>query len=321
MILLRNGKIIDGSGNPYFYGDLAMTEDRISHITYPGLIPDQQADEIIDASGMVICPGFIHIQSHSIVPLMHDGRCISKITQGITTEIMGETWTPAPHGGKCASLPADWADRARSWKRFGDWLNAMVESGVSPNVGSYLAAGTLRSLACGMRMGDATPQELDHQRATMGEAMADGAFGVSYALIYPPDTYVETDEIISVYEIVSQYGGTYITHMRSEAQHLLEGVEETLEIGLRANLPVEIFHLKASDATNWHKIPAVIARINEARASGQDVTANMYPYAASGTGLDTVVPTWVSADGKFFDNINDPKTRLRISEEMRNQPA
>jgi len=320
MILIRNGKIIDGSGNPYFYGDLAITNDRITDITYPNRIPDNQAQEIIDASGMVVCPGFIDIQSHAIIPLMYDGRCISKITQGITTEIMGETWTPAPHGGKCQTLPGDWPERAKSWTRFGDWLNAMVETGVSPNVGSYLAAGTLRSLACGMRMGKATDPELDHQHRIMAEAMEDGAFGVSYALIYPPDTYVETNEIVSVCKIVSQYGGTYITHMRSEAQHILEAVEETLEIGQRADLPVEIFHLKASNPSNWHKMPAVIARINQARAAGQDVTANMYPYPASGTGLDTVVPTWVSADGKFFDNLNDPQTRAKIREEMTNQP-
>ena len=320
MILIRNGKIVDGSGNPYFYGDIAITNDRITDITHPGRIPDSQAEEIIDASDMVICPGFIDIQSHAIIPLMYDGRCISKVTQGITTEIMGETWTPAPHGGKCQTLPGDWPERAKSWTRFGDWLNAMVETGVSPNVGSYLAAGTLRSLACGMRMGKASEAEMEHQRRIMAEAMEDGAFGISYALIYPPDTYVETDEIVDVCNVVAKYGGTYITHMRSEGTQILEAVEETLTIGQRANLPVEIFHLKAINPTNWHKMPAVIARIDQARANGQDVTADMYPYAASGTGLDTLVPSWASADGKFFDNLNDTQIRTKIREEMTAQP-
>lgn len=314
--LICNGKVIDGSGNPWFYGDVAILNDHIAAIAPPGRIEKTQAQTVIDATGMVVCPGFIDIQSHSILPLMHDGRCLSKITQGITTEIMGETWTPAPHGGKCAELPGQWAERAKGWARFGDWLNAMVDVGVSPNVGSYLSGGTLRSLACGMRMGQATEAELEHQRQIMAAAMEDGAFGISYALIYPPDTYVATDEIVAVCEVVSRYGGTYITHMRSEAEQLLEGVEEALEIGRRAHLPVEIFHLKASGQANWHKMPAVIARIHEARAIGQDVTADMYPYAASGTGLDTVVPTWVSEGGMFFERVRDSAMRSKIRKEM-----
>lgn len=315
-VLIQNGNIVNGSGNPWFLGDIAIAGDRIAEVACPGHIPETRAKEVIDATGMVVCPGFIDIQSHSILPLMQDGRCISKITQGITTEIMGETWTPAPHGGKCAGLPEDWAERAKTWSRFGDWLTAMVETGVSPNVGSYLAAGTLRSLACGMRMGDASKSELEHQRRIMTEAMEDGAFGVSYALIYPPDTYVSTDEIVSVCEVVSQYGGTYITHMRSEAEKLLEGVEETLAIGRQANVPVEIFHLKASGRENWHLMPAVIARIDAARSAGQDVTADMYPYAASGTGLDVVVPSWVWEGGTFFEKLSDPDTRAKIRQEM-----
>ncbi|MDA0745125.1 MAG: D-aminoacylase [bacterium] len=315
-VLIRNGKVMDGSGNPWFYGDVAISGDRIAAITFPGRIPEEQAKTEIDATGKAVCPGFIDIQSHSILPLMQDGRCISKITQGITTEIMGETWTPAPHGGKCADLPEEWAERAKEWTRFGDWLDAMVDFGVSPNVGSFLAGATLRSLACGMRMGEATAEELEHQRQILAEAMEDGAFGVAYALIYPPDTYVETDEIVSVCEAMSRYGGVYITHMRSEAKQLLEGLEEALEIGRRANVPVEIYHLKASGRPNWHKMPAVIARINEARAQGQDVTADMYPYAASGTGLATVVPTWVSEGGQFFERLRDAQTRAKIRDEM-----
>jgi N-acyl-D-aspartate/D-glutamate deacylase len=295
--------------------DLAI-RGFIVDITPVGRISEDQVGEVVDAEGRVVCPGFIDIQSHAITSMMSDGRCLSKITQGITTEVMGETSTPAPYGGKGGGLPGEWKERAKGWSRFGDWLDAVVDEGVSPNVGSFLAAGTLRSLVCGMRMGEATDDEVDKQRRIMAEAMEDGAFGVSYALIYPPDTYVATDEIVSVCEEVSRYGGVYISHIRGEGATLLKAVSEALEIGKRADVPVEIFHLKASGEAYWHLMPAVIALINAARASGQDVTADMYPYAASGTGLDTVVPSWVSADGKFFERVRDAETRAKIREEM-----
>ena len=318
-VLIRGGRVVDGSGNPWFYGDVALSGDRVAGVAPPGQIPPEGAAEVVEASGVVVCPGFIDIQSHSILPLMRDGRCLSKVTQGITTEIMGETWTPAPFGGKRPALPGAWQDRARSWGRFGDWLGATVEAGVSPNVGSFLSGGTLRSQACGMRMGPATGDELGAMRRVMAGAMEDGAFGVSYALIYPPDTYVDTDEIVEVCRVVGRYGGIYITHMRSEDDRLLEGVEETLEIGRRAELPVEIYHLKVIGRQYWHKMPEVIRRIEAARASGQDVTADMYPYVASGTGLSTVLPAWVAADGRFYENLKDPGVRARIREEVERQ--
>ncbi|MDE2722837.1 MAG: D-aminoacylase, partial [Gemmatimonadota bacterium] len=178
--LIHSGKIIDGTGNPYFYGDIALENGKVSTIEPPGTIPRDGIDEIVDASGHIVCPGFIDIQSHSIVPLMRDGRCLSNITQGITTEIMGEAWTPAPVGGSntlSRSLPKNWRERARDWHRFGNWLDAMIEAGVSPNVGSFLGAGTLRAQAMGMRMGEPTPDEMKTMHRIMAESMEDGAFG------------------------------------------------------------------------------------------------------------------------------------------------
>lgn len=320
--LIHSGKIIDGTGNPYFYGDVALQNGKISTIEPPGAIPHDGIGEIIDASGHIVCPGFIDIQSHSIVPLMRDGRCLSKITQGITTEIMGEAWTPAPVGGSntlSRSLPKNWRGRARNWHRFGNWLDAMVEAGVSPNVGSFLGAGTLRSHAMGMRMGEPTPDEMKDMHRVMAESMEDGAFGPSYALIYPPDTYTSTDEIVEICKIAARFGGIYITHIRSEADKLLEALDEAIEIGQRANLPVEIYHLKAVSERNYPKMHQVIARVNQVRAEGLDITADMYPYTASGTGLSTVLPTWVAADGKFYDNLRDPDIRAKIVSEVRNR--
>jgi len=326
-VLIRGARVVDGTGNPWFHGDVAIAGDRILELAPAGTIDASSARETIDAAGMVVCPGFIDIQSHSIYPLMIDPRCLSKITQGVTTEIMGETRTPAPVGGRVVEdlmgwsdreeLQA-WRDRSRGWRRFRDWLNAMVDRGVSPNIGSYLGGGTVRLYAKGMDVGPSMPEELETMRRVTREAMQDGAFGVAYALIYPPDAFVGTDEIVEVCKVVAEYGGTYITHMRSEADKFLEALDETIEIGRRSGAAVEIYHLKASGAANWEKMPTAMARINAVRAEGLDVTADMYPYIAGGTGLASVLPPWVAEGGKFFDNLQDSDTRARIREEALN---
>jgi len=328
-VLIRGGRVVDGTGNPWTYGDVALSGDRIMAIAPPGSLEATSAGEVVDASGMVVCPGFIDIQSHSITPLMLDARCLSKITQGVTTEIMGEKWTPAPAGGRTAEDNTldflrsyeelrPWEERARSWTRFGDWFDAMMDRGVSPNIGSFLGGGTVRVYVKGMDAGPATPAELEEMQRLVRAAMEDGAFGVAYALIYPPDAFVGTDEVVGVCQAVAEYGGTYITHMRSEAEEFLEALEETLEIGRRAHLPVEIYHLKVSGTSNWPKMAEAIDRINAARAQGQDVTADMYPYLAGGTGLASIFPPSLSAEGKFFDNLRNPETRARAKQEVLN---
>lgn len=323
--LIINGRIVDGSGNPWFYGDLAIRGDRIAALAGPGAIDRSDARQVVDAAGMVVCPGFIDIQSHSILPLMVDGRSLSKITQGVTTEIMGEGWTPAPVRGRNIDplahaifpYPLDaWKENVRTWTRFRHWLEAMVEAGVSPNVGSFLGGGTLRTIAKGMEMGKASADELALMRAVMAEAMEDGAFGVAYALIYPPDAYADTDEIVEICKVVAAYQGVYITHIRSEAEQLVEAMQEAVEIGRRANVAVEVYHLKAAGKANWPLIEPAIAVIERARAEGVDVTADMYPYAAAGTGLTAVIPPWAQAEDKLFDNLRDPTMRARIKHEM-----
>ena len=206
----------------------------------------------------------------------------------------------------------------KGWTRFRDWLEAMIDHGVSPNIGSFLGGGTLREYAKGMEMGVANAEELAVMERVMAEAMEDGAFGVSYALIYPPDCYVETDELVQICKVVKRYNGVYITHVRSEANLLVESIGEAIEIGRRTGVPVEIYHLKAAGRNNWGLMPATIALINAARAEGLDITADMYPYAASGTGLMSILPPWASADGKFFDNLRDPVMRAKIKAEALN---
>ncbi len=325
-LLIRNGKIIDGSGNPWYRGDVLVRGDRIVGGTPVGAEKSGVARHVIDATDLVVAPGFIDIQSHSILPLMVDGRSVSKLLQGVTTEIMGEGWTPAPIIGRNTDPLADvyfsldigeeWSARIQTWSRFRHWLDAMVEHGVSPNIGSFLGGGTLRTVGKGLEMGPPTAGELALMQQTMTDAMEDGAFGVSYALIYPPDAYTDTDELAVICEVVAAHQGLYITHIRDEGDRLQEAMDEAIELGRRTGVPVEIYHLKASGAHNWHKMPAVIEQIHQARAQGIDITADMYPYAASGTGLSAVLPPWAMAEGKLYDNLRDPEMRARIKAEM-----
>ncbi len=319
-LLIKNARIIDGLGNPWFWGEVGVTGERIEAVGHRSSLGAARAT--VDANGLMLAPGFIDIQSHSIVPLIRDGRCLGKVFQGVTLEVMGEGWTPAPFGGKRQSpfpssypVPDEWLARARTWSRFSDWLEAM-EGHSSVNVASFLAGGSLREHVCGLRMGEASLSELEQMRIITAQAMRDGAMGVSYALIYPPDEYCSTNEIVEVCKVVAQHGGVYVTHLRSESDRLIEGLEEALFIGRESGAPVEIYHLKASGERNWSKMPQAIEIINHARASGIDVTADMYPYPASGTGLDALLPTWVSADGQFWKNLEHPDTRAKIRVEV-----
>jgi len=324
--LIRGARVVDGTGNPWFRGDVMISGDRILDVLPAGSVSTGRAGEVVEASGMVVSPGFIDILSHSIRPLMRDPRCLSKVTQGVTTEIMGEAWTPAPFGGRIedplrpdpvVDAVPEWRERARGWRRFGDWLDAMATSGVTPNVASFLGGGTVREYAKAMDMGPPDADELEVMRTVVKEAMLDGALGVSYALIYPPEAYARTEELVEVCRVVAGHGGIYATHMRSESDRLLDGIGEAVEIGRRASVPVEIYHLKASGRPNWPRMAGAIKTIAEARASGQDVTADIYPYVAGGTGLTSVLPPWVAAGGKLFDNLQDPAIRARVREEVR----
>ncbi len=321
-VLIANGRICDGTGNPWRYGDLLLRGDRILEVAPPGTVSPGRAGELVDASGLVVCPGFIDIQSHSILPLMIDGRSVSKLLQGVTTEVMGEGWTPGPTGGRLervlarhpyGGLLADWEEMAQTWRSFGDWLDALADRGVSPNIASFVAGGTLREHVMGMETAPADAEALRAMVRLADDAMRDGAMGVAYALIYPPDAFASTEEIVAVCRAVAARGGLYVTHIRSEGDRLLEAVEEAIAIGRQSRCRVEIYHLKASGRRNWGAMPAVIERIEEARAAGCDVTAGMYPYTAAGTGLASVLPPWL-ASGGLYRNLRDPALRARARE-------
>jgi dihydroorotase/N-acyl-D-amino-acid deacylase len=323
-IIITGGRVIDGTGTAWFYGDVAIKGDRIARIAPAGMLGAASARERLDARGMVVAPGFIDIQSHSRDNfLTGDGRVISKVTQGITTEIMGEGWTNAPSNEKtiAGSGGADPAEQQfveafKAERGFNNWLEAMQKHGASANFGSFVGGATVRMYVKGMAQGKPTKEELDQMRALVKHAMEDGAFGIATALIYPPGNFATTEELIEMSKAMAPYGGVYISHMRSEADQFLEAMDEALRIGREGGVPVEIYHLKAGGRRNWAKAQQAIDKINAARAAGQDVSADMYPYVAGGTGLTACLPPWASADGKLLENLRDPAMREKIKAEV-----
>ncbi len=318
-LVIANGRIVDGAGNAWFYGDVAIRGDRIARIVRRGSQSTLTARRRIDATGLVVAPGFIDIQAGGDY-VNGDGRDVSKVTQGITTEIFGEAYTAAPISERSLeNMPAASAANARKFMGphgFDAWLRAMEAHGISPNVGSFVGASTLRQYGMGMHMGTAPADALADMQTAMRNAMEDGAFGLGTALIYPPGNYASTEELIAIAKVMAPYGGIYITHMRSEADQVLEAMDEAIRIGREAGVPLEIYHLKAAGVGNWSKQTAMLAKIDSARATGFDVQATMYPYTAGGTGLAACLPPFASADGKLQAMLADPAGRAKIRAEV-----
>ena len=316
-VVIEGGQIVDGTGNAWYPGDVGIRGDRIVTIAAPGALADRQAVNRIDAGGMVVSPGFIDIQSHSRFSFLGggDGRVVSKVTMGVTTEIMGESTTNAPSSPQMLTNSGP-AAGVSQFETFGEWIEAMEDHKASVNFGSFVGGSTIRVVGMGMAMGEAGDRERRAMQQAVRQSMEDGAFGIATALVYPPGNFASTDELISINEAMAPYGGVYITHLRSEADNFLEAIDEALEIGIQADVPIEIYHLKAGGRRNWHKAAEAVAKIDSARASGVDVQANMYPYTAGGTGLDACFPPWASADGLLYENLADPEVRMRIRSEM-----
>jgi N-acyl-D-amino-acid deacylase len=316
--VIRRGTIYDGSGGAPYTGDVAIKGDRITAVA--PRIPGRGRAEV-DATGLAVAPGFINMLSWAADPLIRDGKAQSDIRQGVTLEVMGEGWSMGPFS------PAQKAEAEAEqtgirypidWTTLGEFLDFLEKKGISVNVASMVGASTIRVHELGRNDVDPTPEQLARMRALVRQAMDEGAMGVGSSLIYVPAVYAETDELVALASEAGRCGGMYISHMRSESSRLLEAIDELVEIGRRSGARAEIYHLKAAGRSNWPLMDSALARIEAARAEGVPVSANMYLYDASGTGLDSTLPLWVREGGipAMIERLKQPELRARAVAEL-----
>jgi N-acyl-D-amino-acid deacylase len=321
-LLIRGGTIYDGSGRSPVVGDVAIRGDRIAAV---GDVDRVDALHVIDADGQAVAPGFINMMSWSSESLIEDGRSQSEIRQGVTLEVMGEGWSMGPLteemkaelGRRGVANP--FVEYDVGWTTLGHYLGWLERRGVSPNVASFVGASTVRIHAMGYDARPATEAELGRMRALVREAMVEGALGVASALIYPPATSSTREELVALAAVAAEHDGMYASHIRSEGAMLLQAIDELIEIARLANVRAEIYHLKASGESNWPKMDQAITMVEAARESGHEVTADVYPYTFSGTGLGACIPPWAHEGGfdALLDRLRDPQLRARILEGMR----
>ncbi len=318
-VIIRGGTIYDGSGGPPVVGDVAIDGDTIVGV---GDLGRARGVTEIDATGHAVAPGFINMLSWATESLIEDGRSQSDIRQGVTLEVFGEGWSMGPlNDAMKKELVERQADIRYevTWTTLGEYLDHLVERGISANVASFVGATTVRIHVLGYEDRAPTAEELDEMRALVRSAMEEGALGVGSSLIYAPAFYADTEELIELAKVAAEYGGMYISHIRSEGNRLLEAVDELITIAREANIPAEIYHLKAAGQENWGKINDVFARVEAARAEGLSITADMYTYTAGATGLDAAMPPWVQEGGheKWVERLKNPAIRRRVARQMR----
>lgn len=308
-VVIADGRIVDGSGNPWYLGDVAIVRDRIAYVgpPRPGM---RSARRVIDARGLVVAPGFIDMLGHSELSILRSPTAPSKITQGITSEITGEVSSAWPN-----TAPGDPPPPAdRQWRSLDDYFRALERSGTAINLGTYVGAGSVRRHVMGDASRRPTEAELARMGALVDSAMRDGAMGFSTGLIYAPTTWFTTDELIALTRHAAAHGGGYASHIRSEGDSLIPAIREAIAIGTGAGTWVQIRHLKSSGERNWGQMPRAVAVIDSARRAGTDVNADIYPYVASGTGLDAILPSWMQAGGddSMLVRLADPAIRERL---------
>ncbi len=314
-LLIINGRIIDGTGSPWYRGDVAVRGDRIAAV---GVLRGIQARDTIDASGLIVSPGWIDMLGHSEYSLLTDGRALSKITQGITTEITGEVTSVVPVNERTLRELGFARNDRVDWTDLNGYFARLERSRPAINLATFVTVGSVRRYVMGDANRPATAAELAQMRELVAQSMLQGAVGLSSGMIYAPATYASTDEIVELARAAAAHGGGYASHIRSEGARLVEAINEAVTIGERAGTWVQIHHLKASGKANWGKMSAAIAAIESARARGVDVSADQYPYRASSTGLDAIIPGWAHAGGtdSLIARLQDPETRRRLTAEI-----
>jgi len=317
-VLIRNGQILDGSGNASYIGDVGINADTIAAI---GDLKNAKGLTEIDATGLAVAPGFINMLSWATESLLEDGRSMSDIKQGVTLEVFGEGWSMGPlNDNMKEEMRKDQGDIRYdvNWTSLDKYLQSLVDKGISPNIASFIGATTLRIYTVGYEDRAPTPEEFETMKSLVKQAMEDGALGIGSSLIYAPAFYSSTDELIELCKVASEYDGMYISHMRSEGNRLLQSLDELIKIAKEANIRAEVYHLKESGKENWNKFDDMVHKIDSARAAGLHITADMYNYTAGATGLDASMPPKVQEGGydKWAERLQDPKIRKETLKAM-----
>ncbi len=317
-VLITGATVYDGSGQPSYIGDVGLSGDRIAYVGPKAPLP---ARERINAHGKAVAPGFVNMLAHPEESLLVDGRALSDLRQGVTLEVLGED-SMGPLNPKMKALALQREGDVKydiDWSTLGEYLHGLERRGITPNVASYVGAGTVRTNVLGEVDVQPTPAQLEQMRSLVHQAMEEGAVGVTTALIYAPNTYAKTPELIALASEAARCGGIYSAHMRSEGDRLIEAVQETIDISNASGAPAEIFHLKVAGQRNWPKIDPLIHTIEDARAKGVRLSADMYVYTAGATGLDAAMPPWVQDGGleAWIQRLKDPAVRARVITEMR----
>ncbi len=318
-VIIRGGTVYDGTGGEPRQADVAIRGDRVAGV---GDFKSAKARTVIDANGLPVAPGFINMLSWSTESLIQDGRSQSELRQGVTTEIIGEGESMGPVNDRVREhmlrAQADIKYDIK-WNTLAEYLQYLEKHGISCNVASFIGATTIREYVIGFEDKPPTPEQLDQMRELVRQEMEAGALGIGTSLIYPPAFYAKTEELIELCKVAARYQGKYISHMRSEGNQLFEALDELLRIAREANIPAEVYHIKAAGQKNWSKEDELLARIERAQKDGLNVRANMYTYTAAGTGLDACLPPWTENGGypALFKRLRDPATREKIKAEVK----
>lgn len=315
-LVIRHGKIVDGTGNPWFYGDVAVRGDRIVAV---GRIADHEARREIDAKGLIVAPGFIDMHSHSDFLLLEDGNAQSKIRQGVTTEILGEGDSAGPYLGQLPPHSATVLGQSVRWTKLSGYFDSLERAGISPNVATYVGLNNVWRSVMGDSFDRPTPEQIEQMKAIVDEAMQDGALGLSSQVMMPPGSLATTDDLVALCKVVAPYGGIYSTHIRNEGTGVFESVQEAIEIGERAGVGVDVIHLKIADEKNWGRMNEVVALIEAARRRGVNVQANVYPYTRGNNDLVSIIPPWAHEGGtpQLLKRLQDPELREKLKHDIR----
>jgi N-acyl-D-aspartate/D-glutamate deacylase len=315
-LLIRGGKIVDGTGNPWFRGDVAIRGDRIVAV---GRVVAGSAKREIDAKGLVVAPGFIDMHSHSDYLLLEDGNAQSKVRQGVTTEVLGEGQSAGPARGKLLPRSAAGDDRSGRWATLGEYFDTLERSRISVNVASYVGIDNIWQSVMGESFDRPTAAQREQMKTLVEEAMKDGAFGLSTLLMMPPGSLATTDDLVELCKVVARHHGIYSSHIRDEGIGVFESVKEAIAIGERAGVPVDVIHLKIADQKYWGRMNEVVALFEDARKRGVNVQANLYPYTRGNNNLASIIPPWAHEGGTkaMLERLRDSKQRVRLKKDIR----